>query len=143
MIDPGKLDGAEERLLMSQYEDQQENPQDGDDTLESSQKENMTNDCFCSNDINPENQLVEEETEQQSRSSARSPKKGKKRKAPTWLEETAIEASHEELACAETQSTELSPAKSRNVFAVSPAKKSGRFNLEVHALRVKSRWENF
>ena len=135
--DPGKLTVAE-RLLMSQYEAQDEMPEDRA-MAESSQKENLADVCMPSSDISLENHLVEENGEE--RMAVKSPKKGRKRKAPSWLEETAIKESGEESSSELTHGRvgEPSPSHSRNVFAVSPAKKSGRFNLEAHALKVKSR----
>ncbi|KAK3770564.1 hypothetical protein RRG08_010753 [Elysia crispata] len=77
--DPGKLTVAAERLLMSQYEAQDEMPEDGA-MAESSQKENLTDVCMPSGDISLENHLVEENGEE--RMAVKSPKKGRKRKAP-------------------------------------------------------------
>ncbi|RUS76102.1 hypothetical protein EGW08_016133 [Elysia chlorotica] len=122
MQEPGKLPAAAERSLMSQYEALSDSA-GNEEKVAPSQKENyLEDDPPCDNDT-----VTRDDRERALRAS---PKKGTKRKTPSWLEETAIEA------CP----GESSPGKGRNVFAVSPARKSGRFNLEVHALRVKSRY---
>ncbi|GFS11584.1 exonuclease 1 [Elysia marginata] len=145
ITEPGKITPAAEKVLMSQYKAQDEVPEDHNDTVESSQKENFVDDDAPCGDMSLEDGHSTEDDEDERTKPKKSPNKGKKRKTPSWLEETAIEEKVETrtgntMTLLGSPEPGPSPDKRRNVFAVSPAKKMGRFNLEVHALRVKSRY---